>query len=379
MADARGGPLDDRLTPLRDAIDRVDAQLVDLLNERARLASEVGRLKGEVDALVLRTEREAEVVRKVAAASRDRWPRRQAVQRLPRDQRRSAARWERPLTVAFLGLAGTFPFRRRRCIASSAPARTACRAQRSTRCSARRKASRCRHRAAGDFFRRRGQPHARPAACHAAEAAGRAAHGQRQSSDAQRFDGRHAVHLQRTRRRWRSAAGWLAQHHPDIERRAVASNAEGARPAGEDPDVAGAGESVARTIGSQVVAAHIQDDPNNRTRFAVVSGRGRRLRCRPGATRSLLILSVPNRAGAVFHMLEPLSRHGVSMTRFESRPARVGTWEYYFYVDVEGHQDEPASPPRWASCSAPARSTRAWGRTRQSVEGKEWRWQVRRT
>ena len=50
---------------------------------------------------------------------------------------------------------------------------------------------------------------------------------------------------------------------------------------------------------------------------------------------------MPNKAGAVFHMLEPLSRHAVSMTRFESRPARVGTWEYYFYVDVEGHQDDP--------------------------------------
>ena len=54
-----------------------------------------------------------------------------------------------------------------------------------------------------------------------------------------------------------------------------------------------------------------------------------------------MILSVPNKAGAVFHMLSPLAAHGVSMTRFESRPARVGTWEYYFYVDLEGHVDEP--------------------------------------
>ncbi len=62
--------IDRRLQPLRDAIDRVDAQLVELLNERARLASEVGRLKGEVDAPVLRTEREAEVVRKVTSGSK---------------------------------------------------------------------------------------------------------------------------------------------------------------------------------------------------------------------------------------------------------------------------------------------------------------------
>ncbi|MNN70842.1 P-protein [compost metagenome] len=49
------------------------------------------------------------------------------------------------------------------------------------------------------------------------------------------------------------------------------------------------------------------------------------------------MLSVPNKAGAVYNLLAPLAKHGVSMTRFESRPARMGTWEYYFYVDVEGH------------------------------------------
>ena len=41
-------------------------------------------------------------------------------------------------------------------------------------------------------------------------------------------------------------------------------------------------------------------------------------------------------------MLAPLSENGVSMTRFESRPARNGLWEYYFYVDLEGHRLEPA-------------------------------------
>lgn len=51
---------------------------------------------------------------------------------------------------------------------------------------------------------------------------------------------------------------------------------------------------------------------------------------------------MPNRAGAVYDMLSPLAVHGVSMTRLESRPARTGQWEYYFYVDLIGHRDEPA-------------------------------------
>jgi chorismate mutase/prephenate dehydratase len=50
---------------------------------------------------------------------------------------------------------------------------------------------------------------------------------------------------------------------------------------------------------------------------------------------------VPNRPGAVHDILVPLKVHGVSMTRFESRPARSGQWEYHFYIDVQGHPDEP--------------------------------------
>ncbi|MBS1163536.1 MAG: pheA, partial [Burkholderiaceae bacterium] len=86
------------------------------------------------------------------------------------------------------------------------------------------------------------------------------------------------------------------------------------------------------------VASHIQDDPANRTRFVALG----RQRSQPsGRDKTSLILAVAHRAGAVHHMLAPLARHGVSMTRFESRPAKTGTWEYYFYVDVEGHEADP--------------------------------------
>jgi len=53
-----------------------------------------------------------------------------------------------------------------------------------------------------------------------------------------------------------------------------------------------------------------------------------------------LVVSVPNRPGAVHDMLVPLKKHGVSMTRFESRPARSGQWEYYFYIDLQGHPSQ---------------------------------------
>jgi chorismate mutase/prephenate dehydratase len=53
------------------------------------------------------------------------------------------------------------------------------------------------------------------------------------------------------------------------------------------------------------------------------------------------VVSVPNRPGAVHDLLVPLKNNGVSMTRFESRPAKSGQWEYYFYIDLQGHINEP--------------------------------------
>jgi chorismate mutase/prephenate dehydratase len=133
---------------------------------------------------------------------------------------------------------------------------------------------------------------------------------------------------------------WLNLHHPGIERRAVASNAEAAILASQDPTVAAiASEMAGEQYSLGVVQAHIQDDPHNRTRFAVIGS----LETGPsGRDHTSIVLAVPNKAGAVYTLLAPLAKHDVSMTRFESRPARIGTWEYYFYVDIEGHVRDAA-------------------------------------
>ncbi|MBS7781243.1 prephenate dehydratase [Acidovorax sp. CCYZU-2555] len=137
--------------------------------------------------------------------------------------------------------------------------------------------------------------------------------------------------------------GWLTKHLPHAERRPVDSNAEGARLASLNPTWAGlAGERAAQQFGLYTVAHAIQDEAYNRTRFAII--------CLPqtlampqatGKDSTSLIISVPNRPGAVHDLLVPLKTHGVSMTRFESRPARTGQWEYYFYIDLAGHPSEP--------------------------------------
>ena len=137
--------------------------------------------------------------------------------------------------------------------------------------------------------------------------------------------------------------GWLSKHLPHAERRAVSSNAEGARLAVTNPAWAGiASERAGSEFGLHLAARAIQDDAFNRTRFVVV--------CLPQTLQApqasgrdcvSLVVSVPNRPGAVHDILVPLKQHGVSMTRIESRPARSGQWEYYFFIDIQGHPSQP--------------------------------------
>jgi len=132
---------------------------------------------------------------------------------------------------------------------------------------------------------------------------------------------------------------WLAKHLPGVPRVAVASNAEAARLAASEAGAAAiAGENAAAIYGLAILAPHIEDEPNNTTRFWVL---GRHDVAASGRDETSLVMSAPNRPGALLQLLEPLAKHGVSMTRFESRPARTGLWEYLFFVDFAGHRDDP--------------------------------------
>ena len=132
---------------------------------------------------------------------------------------------------------------------------------------------------------------------------------------------------------------WLARNLPTATRVAVASNAEAARLAAAEPGAAAiAGENAAAIYGLAVLCPHIEDESNNTTRFWVL---GRQQVPASGRDETSLVMSAPNRPGAVHDLLEPLARHGVSMTRFESRPARTGLWEYLFFVDLAGHRSDP--------------------------------------
>lgn len=132
--------------------------------------------------------------------------------------------------------------------------------------------------------------------------------------------------------------GWLRQHLPDAEKIALPSNAEAARRArNADDSAAIAGESAAHVYGLKIVAGPIEDRPDNTTRFLVI---GRALFPPSGNDRTSLLVFVRDQPGALYQVLEPLARRGVSMNRIESRPAHTGLWQYAFFIEVGGHAEE---------------------------------------
>jgi len=131
---------------------------------------------------------------------------------------------------------------------------------------------------------------------------------------------------------------WLIQNCPHAERVPVASNAEAAKRAQDDADSAAiAGRSAATHYDLSVLAGNIEDEPNNTTRFVVIS---RQEVAPSGNDKTSLVMSTRNVSGAMHELLTPLAKNGVSMTRLESRPSRTGLWEYVFFLDMEGHQNE---------------------------------------
>ncbi len=131
---------------------------------------------------------------------------------------------------------------------------------------------------------------------------------------------------------------WLRQHLPDCEKEAVSSNAEAARRARNADDAAAiAGANAAHVYGLKIVAGPIEDRQDNTTRFLVI---GRELFPPSGHDRTSLLVSIQDAPGALYQVLEPLARHGISMNRIESRPEHGGLWQYAFFIDVSGHAQE---------------------------------------
>lgn len=328
-----------RLQPLREKIDALDAQILQLLNQRAVVALEVGKVKESLDEQgpVLKPEREASLVRRLKDLNEGPFPS-EAIASVWTEIVSACRGLERPLTVAYLGPQGSFSEQAAfeqfghavvplRCesfdeIFRAVEADQAQVGMVPVENSAEGAVSRTLDLLLNSSLKVMGERSLRIQHCLMTQ------------SGSMQGVTRVMAHPQALAQ----CQGWLAKRYPDLPWEAAPSNSEAARLAAQDASIAAiAGASAAQAWGLSYVAEGIQDDPHNRTRFLAV---GKDAVAPSGNDKTSLILAVPNRAGAVYDMLAPLAENGVSMTRLESRPARTGQWEYYFYIDILGHGAE---------------------------------------
>lgn len=343
--------MSDELLNLRNRIDAVDAELLRLLNERAKIAQAVGHIK---NGQIYRAEREAQVLRRLCADNPG--PLKpENIEHLFREIMSACRDLEQHLRIAFLGPEGTFSQAAAYKHFGHAVGSVACatidetfRAVETGRAdyavapvenSTEGAVSRTLDLIVGSTLKicgevllpvhqnllRRFSPFALAGEGEIVDEA-----------DMPALTG--VTRIYSHNQSLAQCQHWLNQHLPNAERIPVSSNAEAARLAAQDPTSAAiAGDLAAEAYGLAMIAQRIEDEPNNTTRFLVLADHDTAI---SGHDKTSLVMSASNIPGAVVKLLQPLSDAGVSMTKFESRPVKGANWEYLFFVDILGHRED---------------------------------------
>ncbi len=325
------------LEKLRSEIDQIDEQLVELLNQRAKVASEVGRLKAGLDREFHVPSREREVYERVARLNQGPLPE-EAFRGIFREIMSACLALESPIHVAFLGPLATFT-----------------------------------HIAAMQQFGLSAQlvPQKSIPAVFEEVEKGRALYGVVPVENSTEGMVSHTLDmfvdsdlkinaevllevshdlLSRTGRMedvrkvyshpqaLAQCRHWLEENLPNVPLVDVASTALAAQIVSEDLNAAAiASGSAAEHYGLKVVRSRIEDQVNNFTRFIVVS---RKLTEPSGKDKTSILFSVKDEPGILYRMLEPFARRGVNLSKIESRPVKTKAWEYIFFLDMVGHISE---------------------------------------
>ncbi len=132
---------------------------------------------------------------------------------------------------------------------------------------------------------------------------------------------------------------WLEENMPNTPLVDVASTALAAQMAAEDESVAAISGEVAATLyGLKTVKQKIEDNPNNFTRFLVI---GRNIPAPSAQDKTSVMFSVKDEPGILYSMLKPFSNRGINLSKIESRPMKKKAWEYVFFLDMDGHVQDP--------------------------------------
>jgi chorismate mutase/prephenate dehydratase len=324
------------LEELRKKIDELDHQLVKLLNERARVVVEIGKLKTRTDKPVYSPDREKEVFARIAEANEGPLPDGCLIA-IWRELMSGSFVLERPLRIGYLGPAGSFSHTasmlkfgqsveyepladitsifdevsKGHCDLGLAPVENTM--------------------GGGVIETLDALIDSNVKVC--AEVLMAIHHsllGNCSLEEIEKIYSKPEVFVQC--RNWLSATFKEAQTIP------VASTAKAAQMAADEPRAAAIGSNVAAELyGLRVICENIEDIANNITRFLVIS----REDARPtGEDKTAILFSTAHKAGALADVLDVFKRYDINMTNIESRPSKKRQWEYYFFVDFLGHRTD---------------------------------------
>jgi len=329
-----------KLLQIRNRIDAIDLEIQGLLNQRATAAQEVARIKlaADPDAVFYRPEREAQVLRKVR--ERNEGPLDdETMARLFREIMSSCLALEKPLNIAYLGPQGTFTQAAALKHFGHSIEMQPMTAIPDVFCEV--ESGNCDYGVVPvenstegvvshtlDMFLK-----SPLSIC--SEVSLRI--NQNLMSNAPSLQAVKVIYSHQ--QSLAQCRGWLDRHvGQGVERVSVSSNAEAAKMAADDHTAAAiAGESAAELYNLQILNSNIEDEPGNTTRFLVI---GNHQVPPSGQDKTSLMLATQNVAGGLHALLSPLAEFHLSMTRIESRPSRRGIWDYVFFIDVLGHQQD---------------------------------------
>jgi chorismate mutase/prephenate dehydratase len=327
------------LSELRDQIDAIDSQILQLINQRASCAMEVARTKiaeGETGTFY-RPDREALVLRRIKDMNPGPLSDETAA-RFFRELMSSCLALEKPLEIAFLGPEGTFTqqaaFKHFGQTVNTVPVSTI-----------------------NDIFTEVENQHCQFGVVPVENSTeGVVTHTlDRFISSSLKICGEVEIRVHQNlmgrvknlkeitevfshQQSLAQCSQWLDTHLPHAVRTAVSSNAEAARLVADNKYTAAiAGEVAASIYSLDILEKNIEDESNNTTRFMII---GQQEPSSTGLDKTSLLVSTGNHSGSLHDILQPFAEHGISMSHIESRPSKQALWDYVFFIDIVGHQDD---------------------------------------
>lgn len=332
--------MSDLLKQYREKIDAIDEQVLKLVNERAQLAREIGHVKE--DGVIYRPEREAQVLRRMQESNEGPLSS-EAVSNIFRAVMANCRALEKELSIAFLGPLGTYT--------EEAALKQFGQGRNAIVCGTIDEVFRTLEADQADYAVVPVENSTEGAVgltldlllSSSLKICGEVTLPIHHCLLSKQTDINQISHVFSHGQSLSQCHEWLNRTLPAAQREAVTSNAYAAQMIHDLVSTDGtfaaaiASKRAAELFGLNILAENIEDDPKNTTRFLVL---GKHDVAASGQDKTSLALSTKNKPGAMVDLLEPLSRHGVSMTKLESRPSKQGLWDYVFFIDIEGHQTD---------------------------------------